>query len=119
MVLLVTLGAILQSAVSSWIAAKSEQVISIADALNKRVETYRYATWQLYNNVTVDPRPLDEKIQEIRLRQDIYYLEKPRVKTEALIFGTHDEATLGMTQQISRFLDTLWGGKTTLGLCTT
>ena len=110
-VLLVTLGAMVQSAVSSWIAAKSEQVISIADALNKRVETYRYATWQLYNNITVDPTPLDEKVQEIRLRQDIYYLEKPRVKTEALIFGTHDEETLGMTQQISRFLDILWGGE--------
>jgi len=110
-VLLVTLGAMLQSAVSNWIAAKSEQVISIADALNKRVETYRYATWQLYNNVTVDPTPPDEKMQEVRLRQDIYYLEKPRVKTEALIFGTHDDATLGMTQQISRYLDTLWGGE--------
>lgn len=110
-VLFVTLGAMLQSAVSNWIAAKSEQVISIADALNKRVETYRYATWQLYNNITADPTPADEKMQEIRLRQDIYYLEKPRVKTEAVIFGTHDNETLALTQQISRYLDTLWGGE--------
>lgn len=110
-VLLVTLGALLQSAVSNWVTAKSEQINSIADALNKRVETYRYATWQLYNNVTVDPAPADEKNQEIRLRQDIYYLEKPRVKTEALIFGPHDDATVNMTQQISRYLDTLWGGE--------
>ncbi len=110
-VLVITLGAMLQSAATNWIAAKSEQVISIADALNKRVETYRYATWQLYNNITVDPTPPDENMQEVRLRQDIYYLEKPRVKTEALIFGTHDNATIGITQQISRYLDTLWGGE--------
>ena len=110
-VLLVTLGAMLQSAVSNWITAKSEQVISIADAINKRVETYRYATWQLYNNITAAPSSSDEKMQEIRLRQDIYYLEKPRVKTEAVIFGTHDNATLALTQQISRYLDTLWGGE--------
>jgi len=108
--LLVTLGAMVQSAVSNWIAAKNEQIVSIADALNKRVETYRDATWQLYNNITLDPTPTDEKVQEIRLRQDTYYLEKPRVKTEALIFGSHDSTTLGITQQISRYLDTLWGG---------
>jgi len=110
-VLLVTLGAMVQSAISSWIAAKSEQIVSIADALNKRVETYRYATWQLYNNITANPTFSDEKAQEIRLRQDVYYLERPRTKTEALIFGTHDNATLDITQQISGYLDTLWGGE--------
>ncbi|MCP0855308.1 hypothetical protein KU735_24930, partial [Salmonella enterica subsp. enterica serovar Give] len=41
-----------------------------------------------------------EGLQETRLKQDVYYLEKPRRKTEALIFGSHDSATLEMTQRI-------------------
>lgn len=110
-VLLLTLGTMVQSAVNSWLAAKSEQVVSIADALNKRVETYRYATWQLYNNITVTPTSSAEKTQETRLRQEVYYLEKPRLKTEVLIFGPHDSATLDMTQQISSYMDTLWGAE--------
>lgn len=111
-VLLVTLGAMVQSAISSWIAAKSEQIVSIADALNRRIETYRFATWQLYNNMSFDePSSVTETPQETRLRQEVYYLEKPRIKTEAVIFGSHDNATLNMAQQISSFLDTLWGAE--------
>lgn len=110
-VLLVTLCAMVQSAVTSWLSAKSEQVANIADTLNKRVETYRYATWQLYNNVTMTPPPPEKRVQETRLRQEVYYLEKPRLKTEAIIFGPHDNATLDMTQQISSYLDTLWGAE--------
>ncbi len=41
----------------------------------------------------------------------MYYLEKPRRKTEALIFGSHDSATLEMTQRMSTYLDTLWGAE--------
>ena len=51
-------------------------------------------------------------MQETRLKQDVYYLEKPRRKTEALIFGSHDSSTLEMTQRISSYLDTLWGAET-------
>lgn len=101
----------MQSAINSWLAAKSEQIVTIADALNKRVETYRYATWQLYNNITAMPSLPDDRTQETRLRQEVYYLEKPRLKTEALIFGPHDNATFAMTQQISSYLDVLWGAE--------
>jgi two-component system sensor histidine kinase RcsD len=46
------------------------------------------------------------------LKQDVYYLEKPRRKTEALIFGSHDSSTLEMTQKMSSYLDILWGAET-------
>ncbi len=32
-------------------------------------------------------------------------------KTEALIFGSHDNSTLEMTQRMSTYLDTLWGAE--------
>lgn len=49
--------------------------------------------------------------QETRLRPDIYYIEKPRRKTDAVIFGTHDPATLTMTLQMSDYLDSHWGSQ--------
>ncbi len=50
-------------------------------------------------------------LQETRLRPDVYYLEKTRRKTEALIFGSHDSSTLDMTMRMSSYLDTLWGAE--------
>ncbi len=110
-VLLVSMGVLVQSAVNAWLKDKSYQIVDITHALHKRVETYRYATWQIYDNIATAPATSGENLQETRLRQDVYYLDKPRSKTEALIFGSHDSSTLEMTQRISGYLDTLWGAE--------
>lgn len=110
-VLLVSMGVQVQNAVNAWLKDKSYQIVDIAHALHKRVDTYRYATWQIYDNIATAPAASGENLLETRLRQDIYYLDKPRNKTEALIFGSHDSSTLEMTQRISSYLDTLWGAE--------
>lgn len=113
-VLLIALGVTVQSGVNAWLRDKSYQLVDITQAMHKRIDTYRYATWQIYDNIatpTVTGANADGALQEMRLRQDIYYLEKPRRKTEALIFGVHDSSTLEMTQRISSYLDTLWGAE--------
>ena len=112
-VLLVSLGVMVQSAVNAWLKDKSYQIVDITRAMHKRVDTWRYATWQIYDNIAAQSGTSDAAgLQETRLRQDVYYLEKPRRKTEALIFGSHDSSTLEMTQRISSYLDTLWGAET-------
>ncbi|MCK1970421.1 phosphotransferase RcsD [Franconibacter sp. IITDAS19] len=112
-VLLVSLGVMVQSAVNAWLKDRSYQIVDITRAMHKRVDTWRYATWQIYDNIAASPSaPEGANLQETRLRQDVYYLEKPRRKTEALIFGSHDSSTLEMTQRISTYLDTLWGAET-------
>lgn len=112
-VLLVTMGVMVQSAVNTWLKDRSYQIVDITHALHKRIDTWRYATWQIYDNIAAAPASASgEGLQETRLKQDVYYLEKPRRKTEALIFGSHDSATLEMTQRISSYLDTLWGAET-------
>lgn len=66
-------------------------------------------------STTISPPPVNTAsggLQETRLKQDVYYLEKPRRKTEALIFGSHDSSTLEMTQKMSDYLDILWGAET-------
>ncbi|MBB1201638.1 phosphotransferase RcsD [Enterobacteriaceae bacterium 89] len=113
-VLLVTMGVMIQSAVNAWLKDKSYQVVDMTHAIHKRVDTWRYATWQIYDNIAASATaaPGGEGLQETRLKQDVYYLEKPRRKTEALIFGSHDGSTLDMTQKMSNYLDTLWGAET-------
>ena len=112
-VLLVTMGVMVQSAVNAWLKDKSYQIVDITHAIHKRIDTWRYATWQIYDNIAATTNPSSsEGLQETRLKQDVYYLEKPRRKTEALIFGSHDSSTLEMTQRISTYLDTLWGAET-------
>ncbi|HHW4411862.1 phosphotransferase RcsD [Citrobacter freundii] len=111
-VLLVMMGVMVQSAVNTWLKDKSYQIVDITHAIHKRVDTWRYVTWQIYDNIAATPQSATaDGLQETRLKQDIYYLEKPRRKTEALIFGSHDSSTLEMTQRISTYLDTLWGAE--------
>ena len=112
-VLLVTMGVMVQSAVNTWLKDRSYQIVDISHALHKRIDTWRYATWQIYDNIAATPTTSSAAgLQETRLKQDVYYLEKTRRKTEALIFGSHDSATLEMTQRMSSYLDTLWGAET-------
>src|SRR5690606_37337091 len=112
-VLLVTMGVMVQSAVNTWLKDRSYQIVDITHAVHKRIDTWRYATWQIYDNIAAAPgTSSSENLQETRLKQDVYYLEKTRRKTEALIFGSHDSATLEMTQRMSTYLDTLWGAET-------
>lgn len=113
-VLLATMGVMIQSAVNAWLKDKSYQIVDISDDLHKRIDTWRYATWQIYDNIaaTSSSSASETGLQETRLKQDVYYLEKPRRKTEALIFGSHDSSTLEMTQKISNYLDILWGAET-------
>ena len=111
-VLLVMMGVMVQSAVNTWLKDKSYQIVDITHAIHKRVDTWRYVTWQIYDNIAATANSSTaDGLQETRLKQDVYYLEKPRRKTEALIFGSHDSSTLEMTQRISTYLDTLWGAE--------
>ena len=54
-VLLVTLGVMVQSAVNAWLKDKSYQVVDITHAVHKRIDTWRYATWQIYDNIAAAP----------------------------------------------------------------
>ncbi len=98
---------------NAYLNDKLRTVQSTADQLQKRIDKYRYMTYQIYDNFTGQPLPPDVvSVQEIRLRQDMFYVSKPHKKTDALIFGTHDSSTLDLTLKISSFLDEQWGAKT-------
>lgn len=52
-VLLVTMGVMVQSAVNAWLKDKSYQIVDITHAIHKRIDTWRYATGK---SMTTSPR---------------------------------------------------------------
>ncbi|GBU14306.1 phosphotransfer intermediate protein in two-component regulatory system with RcsBC [Enterobacterales bacterium] len=97
---------------NAYLNDKQRTLQTTAERLQKRIDNYRYITYQIYDNFT--GQPLTSEVttaQEVRLRQDMYYITKPHKKTDALIFGTHDSSTLDLTLKISSFLDDQWGVK--------
>lgn len=113
LVLLLALGFMVHNAVNAWLTEKRYAMIDLSHAVQKRIDAWRFATWQIYENLATSAAgtPPASSLQETRLRPDVYYLEKTRRKTEALIFGSHDSSTLDMTMRMSNYLDTLWGAE--------
>ncbi|KAB8312249.1 phosphotransferase RcsD [Erwinia endophytica] len=112
LVLLLSSGFMIQNTVNTWLRDKRYAMADITHAMQKRIDAYRFATWQIYENLAANAAGSPpNNLQETRLRPDVYYLEKPRRKTEALIFGSHDSSTLDMTLRMSNYLDTLWGAE--------
>lgn len=97
---------------NAYLHDKQRTLQTTAERLQKRIDNYRYITYQIYDNFTGQPLTPDVTTsQEVRLRQDMYYITKPHKKTDALIFGTHDSSTLDLALKISSFLDDQWGVK--------
>jgi len=112
--LAVALGLYGYNYTNAYLAEKKYSVNTIANTLQKRIDNYRYITYQIYDrfgNTTAQPADASSR-QETRLHPDIYYVEKLRKKTDAVIFGNHDSSTLTMVANISDFLDVRWGAKT-------
>ncbi|TQI81361.1 two-component system sensor histidine kinase RcsD [Serratia fonticola] len=98
---------------NAYLTEKKHAVITIANALQKRIDSYRYLTDQIYDKFgNATSQQLDGGVQETRLRPDVYYIDKRHNKTDAVIFGSHDNSTLAMIANISDFLDVRWGAKT-------
>lgn len=98
---------------NAYLTEKKNAVITIANALQKRIDSYRYLTEQIYDKFgNATSQQLDIGVQETRLRPDVYYIDKRHNKTDTVIFGSHDNSTLAMIANISDFLDVRWGAKT-------
>lgn len=111
--LLITIGLYGYNYTNAYLTEKKHALTNIATGLQQRIDDYRYHTYQIYdlaNSPDISDKPMIAA-QEIRLRPDIYYLEKTRRKTDSVIFGNHEPATLTMTLQLSNYLDSHWGSQ--------
>ncbi|ATM85267.1 MULTISPECIES: phosphotransferase RcsD [Yersinia] len=111
--LLITFGLYGYNYTNAYLTEKKHTITYIASGLQQRIDDYRYHTYQLYD-LANNPALANEAIlsaQEVRLRPDIYYIEKPRRKTDTVIFGNHDPATLATALAMSDYLDSHWGSQ--------
>ncbi|WON75624.1 phosphotransferase RcsD [Serratia sp. UGAL515B_01] len=96
---------------NAYLTEKKYAVNSVAAALQKRIDSYRYLTDQIYDRFgNLASQPIDQMPQETRLRPDVYYVERLG-RSDAVIFGNHDSTTSTMIANISDFLDSRWGEK--------
>ncbi|MBU9821067.1 phosphotransferase RcsD [Rahnella sp. BCC 1045] len=113
LLLVVGLGLYGYNYTNAYMNDKLHTTQTLADQLQKRIDKYRYMTYQIYDDFSGQPMTPDAvNAQEIRLRQDMFFVSKPHKKTDALIFGTHDSSTLDLTLKVSAFLDDQWGSTT-------
>ncbi|QTF09427.1 phosphotransferase RcsD [Brenneria izadpanahii] len=109
--LLLTTGTFSYNYICSWLIDKKHALTDIAQGVQKRIDTYRFFTYQIYGSLNGAPLPGDTNVNAISLMPDVFYVEKNDQKTDALIFGQHDESTLNSVYRISRYLDILWGAE--------
>ncbi|MFC3394853.1 phosphotransferase RcsD [Brenneria rubrifaciens] len=96
---------------SNWLTVKKLDLADLSQGIQKRIDTYRFFTYQIYGNLNNVPPVSDDNIKAINLMPNIFYVEKNGQKTDALIFGQHDISTLNAVRRISLSLDILWGAE--------
>ncbi|WP_174870823.1 phosphotransferase RcsD [Pectobacterium polaris] len=97
--------------INDLLTDKKHSLTTIAQGIQKRVDTYRFFTYQIYGSLNSEPAASDANISAINLMPNVFYVEKNGQKTDALIFGQHDKGTLTSVRRISRYLDILWGAE--------
>ncbi|MCW2478365.1 phosphotransferase RcsD, partial [Candidatus Symbiopectobacterium sp. NZEC135] len=110
LLLLLTTGTLSYNIVNNWLAEKKSTLNTLALGMQKRIDTYRFFTYQIYSNLNNDAAG-EDNVNAISLLPDVFYVEKNGQKTDALIFGQHDKSTLSAVRKISRYLDILWGAE--------
>ncbi len=102
----------INSVVKIQLTAKRDVIADTARAIQRRIDVYRFNTWQIYENlVTNSTGPLNSEVKEVRLLRDVHYVDSTRYKIKALIFGPHDTSTLDKAYKISGYLNTIWGSQ--------
>ncbi|WP_252319035.1 MULTISPECIES: hypothetical protein [Symbiopectobacterium] len=120
LLLLLTTGTLSYNIVNNWLAEKKSTLNTLALGMQKRIDTYRFLTYQIYSNLNNDAAAGGEdSVNAISLLPDVFYVEKNGQKTDVLIFGQHDKSTLSAVRKISRYLDILWGAESDIYSCTT
>ncbi|WP_291971245.1 phosphotransferase RcsD [Candidatus Symbiopectobacterium sp.] len=112
LLLLLTTGTLSYNIVNNWLAEKKSTLNTLALGVQKRIDTYRFFTYQIYSNLNnAAAADGEDSVNAISLLPDVFYVEKNGQKTDALIFGQHDKSTLSAVRKISRYLDILWGAE--------
>lgn len=64
------------SYINDLLADKKHSLTTIAQGIQKRVDTYRFFTYQIYGSLNSEPTASDTNISAINLMPNVFYVEK-------------------------------------------
>ncbi|MCV9877842.1 phosphotransferase RcsD [Brenneria izbisi] len=112
LLLCVVTGTFVYNHLGNWLAEKKLALTDLTQGMQKRIDTYRFFTYQIYGGLNNGSSTDENDVSAISLMPNVFYVEKNGQKTDALVFGQHDTSTLNAVRRISRTLDILWGAET-------
>ncbi len=62
--------------INDLLADKKHSLTTIAQGIQKRVDTYRFFTYQIYGSLNSEPAASDTNITAINLMPNVFYVEK-------------------------------------------
>ncbi|QIG05633.1 phosphotransferase RcsD [Proteus sp. ZN5] len=96
----------------TWLDSKKNAISNTTHKFARQVEDYRYHSNQLFqlsNKITDTSTFPILRLNPIRLRSDVFWLEGRDQTVDSIIFGKPNEQTFQLAQRFANSLEILWG----------
>lgn len=96
----------------TWLDSKKNAINNTTHKFARQVEDYRYHSNQLFqlSNKIADTSTFPVlRLNPIRLRSDVFWLEGRDQTVDSIIFGKPNEQTFQLAQRFANSLEILWG----------
>lgn len=96
----------------TWLDSKKNAINNTTHKFARQVEDYRYHSNQLFqlsNKITDTSTFPVLRLNPIRLRSDVFWLEGRDQTVDSIIFGKPNEQTFQLAQRFANSLEILWG----------
>lgn len=95
-----------------WLDSKKNAINNTTHKFARQVEDYRYHSNQLFqlsNKITDTSAFPILKLNPIKLRSDVFWLEGRDQTVDSIVFGKPNEQTFQLAQRFANSLEILWG----------
>ncbi|MBG3128850.1 phosphotransferase RcsD [Proteus mirabilis] len=96
----------------TWLDSKKNAINNTTQKFSRQVEDYRYHSNQLFqlSNKIADTSTFPVlRLNPIKLRSDVFWLEGRDQTVDSIIFGKPNEQTFQLAQRFANSLEILWG----------
>ncbi|GLX63121.1 phosphotransferase RcsD [Proteus vulgaris] len=96
----------------TWLDSKKNAINNTTLKFSRQVEDYRYHSNQLFqlsNKITDTSMFPVLRLNPIKLRSDVFWLEGRDQTVDSIIFGKPNEQTFQLAQRFANSLEILWG----------
>ncbi|WP_340616457.1 phosphotransferase RcsD [Xenorhabdus entomophaga] len=92
-----------------WLMEKKYAISSVTEKMRLQIKDYRYYTNHIFEQSNTLPISSQETPSLLKLGPDVYWLENRYQAVDAIIFGQYSDFSIRLAQQLSNYLEILWG----------